>query len=102
MLPALLALADIDAPKVKITLPAVRQGDHLQLKFKLDRVKGGRAEVLLVQGVFRVVTVVLLEDLRQELVVEALGTTPSWRAVRKKHTPARKVGPTRFPKTVVT
>jgi len=98
---SLLVLSDLDAPRIKLSLPSVRQGDRIQLKFKLDRVKNGRTEVLLVQGEFRVVSVSVLADLRQEVTVEATGISPSWRAVKKKHTPTRKVGPTRFPKTVV-
>lgn len=102
MYPAsLLVLLDIDAPKVKIALPPVKQGDHLQLKFKLDRTHNGRTEVLLVQGEYRVVRTVFLEDFRQEVTVEPLGKSPAWRAVKKKPTLARKVGPSRFPRTVV-
>lgn len=99
---SLLVLADIDAPKVKLALPVVRQGDRIQLKFRLDRMNSGRAEVLLVQGEFRVASVAVLEDQRQQVTVEAMGKSPSWRAVKKKPLPARKVGPTRFPRTVVT
>lgn len=98
---SLLVLADLDAPKVKLALPLVRQGDRLKLNFKLERVKNGRAEVLLVFGEFRVASVAVLEDQRQEVTVEATGKSPSWRAVKKKAPLARKVGPSRFPRTVV-
>lgn len=94
-------LSDIEAPRVKLALPPLRQGDKLRLSFKLDRVKNGRSEVLEVQGEFRVTQVVLVES-RQEVTVESTGKSPAWRAVKRRHTPARKVGPTRFPRTVVT
>lgn len=101
MLPAsLLNLSDVEAPRVKLALPPLRQGDHVQLAFRLTRVKNGRPEVLEVTGEFRVTQVVLVE-LRQEVTVESTGKTPAWRAVKKKSVPPRKVGPTRFPRTVV-
>lgn len=98
---SLLILSDLDAPRVKLTLPPLRQGDRVQLGFKLSRVKNGRPEVLDVQGEFRVVSV-LLVALRQEVTVESTGKSPAWRAVKKRATPSRKVGPTRFPRTIVT
>ena len=98
---SLLILSDVDAPKVKMTLPLLRQGDKLQLSFKLDRAKNGRTEVLVVQGEFRVVSC-LLVDQRQEVTVESTGKSPSWQAVKKKAASGRKLGPARFPRTTVT
>jgi len=97
-----LILSEVEAPRVKMALPPLRQGDKLQLRFKLERIKNGRTEVLDVQGEFRVTSVSLTTDQRQEVAVESTGKTPSWRAVKRRPTPTRKVGPTRFPRTVVT
>ncbi len=102
MTPAsLLVLPILETPWVKIDLPPCRQGDRIRLDFKLERMKGGRYEILVVQGAFRVSAVLILEDGRQRLDVESLGKDPVWRAVKKKHTSGRKLGPCVFPRTVV-
>lgn len=102
MTPAsLLVLSEVAAPQVKLDLPRVRVGDHLNLQFRLERQQNGRSEVLDVQGEFRVTKVVLQVDGRQVVHVDAIGKAPAWRAVRKKKLPVRKLGPTRYPRTIV-
>jgi len=98
---SLLILSEVEAPRVKLVLPVLRQGDRVKLRFKLDRVRNGRAEVLDVQGEYRVTSVVWA-GLVAEVSVESTGKAPAWRAVKKKAASVRKLGPTHFPPTTVT
>lgn len=95
-------LADVSGkPKVKMDLPSpLRLGDRLQLHFKLTRQNGGRSELLEVHGEFRVSTV-SFENARQLLSVDAIGTAPVWRAVKKSAVMPRKLSPARVPPMVI-
>lgn len=103
----IIELSDVAGlPRVKMTLPVpMRQGDHVRLKFQLQRKNGGRNEVLSVSGDFRVTRALfdLSGDLpRQILSVESTGKAPAWRAVKGVQTPPRRpLGPTRFPRTPI-
>lgn len=94
-------ISEVDAPVVMLELPSLRNGDRVRLSFKLERTTGGRFEVLLVQGEYRV-TEVFWANGRQEVTVESTGKSPSWRATKRKASSSRKLGPARFPKTVLT
>lgn len=97
-----LELEDLkDKPKAVLNLPApLRLGDRLDLDFKIQRLNGGRSEILRVNGTFKV-TDVSFDAERQHLTVSSLGLAPSWQAVRKEKPFQRKVGPAKFPKTVI-
>lgn len=102
MTPAtILVLSDAEDFKVKLSLPVVRQGDHVKLCFTVERVRQSRREVLEVVGEYRVASVVFLTDGRQEVTVESTGKAPTWRSVKKRASLPRKLGPTHFPRTVV-
>lgn len=98
---ASLLILEVPAPKVKLTLPPLRQGDRIKLNFKLERILNGRAEILSVVGEYRVSSVSFAEDFRQEVSVESTGKAPAWRAVKKTNPPQRKLGPCLFPPTKV-
>lgn len=104
-------LADVkDKVWVGMSLPCpLRVGDTLLLEFTLHRVKGGRTEELKVNGEYRVLSVVFDtrgKRARQELLVEAKGVTPSWKAIRSdgseslNHSP-RVPCPARAPRALV-
>ena len=88
-------------PRAKLVLPVpLRQGDKLQLAFRLQRQNGGRLEVLEVRGEFRVTTVIQSVE-HQHLSVESTGKEPAWKAVRRPALLERKVAPAVFPRTIV-
>lgn len=102
----LVELGDVAGlPKVKMTLPVpLRIGDRIHLAFQLRRTTGGRSEVLDVSGDFRVTSVsfdAAHGPPRQQLTVESAGKAPTWRAVKRQAAPERRLGPTRFPRTMV-
>ena len=97
----LLVLLEVDAPLVKLALPLVKQGDKLKLSFVLSRQNNGRTEVLDVKGEYRVVSVLLLAEGRQEVGIESTGKAPSWRSVKRRVPLVRKLSPARFPATLV-
>lgn len=93
-------------PRVKMTLPVpLRIGDRIRLAFCLRRTNGGRSEVLDVSGDYRVTSVSFDASdgpPRQMLEVESAGKAANWRAVKRTSSvPERRLGPTRFPRTVV-
>ena len=98
-----LELADVpDAQRVRIDLPALRQGDRVLLRFRLERQHLGRHEVLDVTGEHRVMS--LLIDASQgnpcQIVqVASTGKAPFWRAVKRPK--PRRLAPARSPRTVV-
>jgi hypothetical protein len=98
-----LELADVpDAQRVRIDLPALRQGDRVLLRFRLERQHLGRHEVLDVTGEHRVMS--LLIDASQgnpcQIVqVSSTGKAPSWRAIRRVK--PRRLAPARSPRTVI-
>lgn len=98
----LLSLIDVpNSPQVKLPLPVpLRVGDRVRLSFRLRRQNKGRLEVLDVLGEYRVSSVLLSQD-HQYLGVESIGTTPSWRAVKKDLPFRRQVPPARFPPTLL-
>ena len=103
----LVELGDVAGrPRVKMALPVpLRIGDRLHLAFTLRRAHGGRSEVLDVSGDFRVTNIAFDASngpARQILAVESAGKAPVWRAVKRTAPPSeRKLGPTRFPRTVL-
>lgn len=108
MVPAtLVELDDVTGkPKVKLELPSpLRLGDRLQLRFRLSRQNGGRAEVLDVTGEYTVRSVSFDASdgpARQIISVVTTGVTPSWKAVKKASLASpRKLGPTRWPPMVL-
>lgn len=91
-------------PRVKLDLPALKSGDPVALKFKLERRNGGREELLEVNGLFRVKHVGIdakQAPQRQLLSVEPADRPPTWRSVKKRASVARRLGPARFPKTPI-
>lgn len=81
-------------PRAKLSgIPVpLKIGDPLGLKFRLTRQTGGRHEVLLVNGQFRVTAIGFDASTlprRQLLTVESLGNPPTWQSVRK--TPERRL-----------
>jgi hypothetical protein len=91
-------------PKAKLDLPGpLRIGDPIALRFRIDRQTGGRSETLEVNGVFlvRAVGFDASGPQRQLLSVEAKGVGPTWKSVKKSSLPARRLGPTHFPKTAI-
>ena len=100
MTPAsIVELADVSGkPKVKIALPSCRIGDKVYLRFRLSRQNGGRSEQLDVDGDFQVRSTSLDASsgfARQILSVDAVSTSPCWKAVKKIPAPLRKLGPAR-------
>lgn len=93
------------SPRVKMDLPSpLRIGDHVAMRFQLQRQNGGRSEVLDVMGDFRVSEVRFDTEGgvgRQHLVVQSLGKAPAWRAVKKAPVTAKRLSPARFPRTVI-
>lgn len=91
--------------RVKMDLPVpLRLGDRITLAFQLRRNLGGRSEVLDVTGEFRVTSVAFDTSngpARQILKVDSLGKAPTWRAVKKQPAGTKKIGPTRFPPTII-
>jgi hypothetical protein len=103
-------LMDVNGqPRAKLDLPGpLRLGDPLALRFKLERASGGRHEVLEVAHRFRVAAVGVdttsRGPQRQLLALDSVDKTPTWRAVKKPLSVARKLGkaPTRAgPRTPV-
>lgn len=103
---SLVELSDVAGkPRVILALPVpLRIGDRIHLVFQLRRIQGGRSEILDVSGDFRVTAVGFDASSgtgRQVLAVDTTGKTLVWRAVKKQPVFERKLGPTRFPKTLV-
>jgi hypothetical protein len=91
-------------PKVKMALPPLRIGDKIHLKFRLSRQNGGRSEQLDVDGDYQVrgMSVDASSGVaHQQLAVDAVSTSPSWKAVKKVQVPLRKLGPARVPPMVI-
>lgn len=84
-------------PMVKLELPALRIGDPVVLKFRLERKSSGRTEVLEVGHRFRVVSVgfdATSRTPRQVLTVEVADQKqPTWRSVKKRPEPSRRLSP---------
>ena len=99
----LVELSDVDGkPQAKMDLPSpLRIGDRLKLRFKLQRMNGGRSEVLEVSGEFRVASVSFDEGSRQVLSVEATKKAPSWVAVKRRAEAPRKLAPAVSPRTPI-
>ena len=103
----LVELSDVAGrPKVKMTLPVpLRIGDRILLAFQLRRANGNRNEVLDISGDFRVASISFDASEgppRQVISVESAGKAPTWRAVKRPTAvPERRLGPTKFPRTVV-
>lgn len=92
-------------PKVKKELEGpLPIGMRIQLAFNLQRLNGNRVEVLEVRGQFRV-TAVGLDTAqgmqRQVLTVDAVGSPPLWRAVKKRPEWKRRLSPAKAPRTVL-
>lgn len=104
MIPSLILLSEVkDKPVVRKDLPALlRIGDTLLLRFTLTRRNGRRTEELRVDGEYRVTSVAMdaRHHPRQNLTVEALKVTPSWRSI-KSTSPTTPLPPARAPRTVV-
>jgi hypothetical protein len=102
-------LADVTGhPKVKLDLPGLlRVGDPVALKFRLEKLHGGRFEVLEVKHRFRVTAIGVDASSwpqRQLLSLDSVDKPPTWRALKKPPSVARKLGkaPTRkSPRTPV-
>jgi hypothetical protein len=95
LLPTIIELSEVTGrPKVRQDLPGpLRIGDRIRLAFSIERRKGGRTEVLSVQGEFRVSAIgfdTVSGVPKQCLQVDALGKAPSWQAI-KKQTSVRKI-----------
>ena len=95
-------------PKAKLDLPGpLRLGDPVALRFRLERQHGGRTEVLEVAHKFRITAVgvdATSWPQRQLLALDSVDKAPTWRAVKKPPSVARRLGkaPTRAsPKTSV-
>src|SRR5271170_4050955 len=100
--PTIVELAEVSGkPRARMNLPSpLRIGDHIQLRFRLTRQNGGRTEVLDVNGDFQVRTVNFDASsgrARQSLSVTAAETSPSWQAIKKTSSLARKMGPAKHP-----
>jgi hypothetical protein len=100
-------LEDVNGkPKAKLDLPGpLRLGDPVALRFKLERQHAGRTEILEVDHKFRVTAVGVDASSwpqRQLLALDSVDKAPTWRAVKKPPSVARRLGkaPTRAsPKT---
>ncbi len=100
----IIKLSDVNGePKAKLDLPGpLRIGDPLALCFVLDRQTGGRSEILEVNGRFQVKAVGFdaSSGVPQRLLgVDSVGKPPTWVSVKKRLHGARRLGPTRFPRT---
>ena len=98
-----LELVDLPgAPRVRIDLPPLHQGNLVLLHFRLERQHLGRNEVLDVTGEHRV-TSVLLDASRGRpcpiVQVASTGKAPAWRAVKRPK--PKRLAPARSPRTVV-
>lgn len=102
---SLLELSDLPGkPKVKLDLPPCANGGRVRLHFTLRRTHGGRQEILVVEGQYRVVAVGLdagCAPQRQVLSVESVGAAPMWRAVKKTPEWRRVVPPAKAPRTII-
>ncbi len=102
---SIVKLSDVTGePKVKMDLPELRIGDPVGLRFAIERQTGGRSEVLLVNGKFRVEAIGIDASSgppRQLLSVSSADVTPTWKSVKKRPVVARRLGPTRFPRTSI-
>jgi len=107
---SVIQLLDVNGqPKAKLELPGpLRLGDPVALRFRLKRNQGGRNEVLVVDHRFRVSAIGLDASSwphRQLLALETVDRPPTWQAVKKPPSVARKLSktPTRAsPRTPVT
>lgn len=102
----LVQLKDVNGePRFLIDLPGpLRIGDPISFRLKLDRQNGGRFEVLEVDTRFRVTAVGIdsaTVPRRQVLAVESTGVAPTWRAVKKPLSEARRLPPARFPREAI-
>lgn len=95
-------------PRAKLDLPGpLRLGDPVALRFKLERNHAGRHEILEVDHKFRISAVGVDASSwpqRQLLALDSVEKPPTWRAVKKAPSGARRLGkaPTRAsPKTPV-
>lgn len=103
-LASVVVLSDVaGVPKVKMDLPSpLRLGDRLTLRFRVKRTNSGRAEVLDVDGEFRISSLRFEPGSnRQILDVETTGKVPSWRAVKKTPEFKRVIPPAKSPRTMV-
>lgn len=103
---SIVKLSDVTGePKVKLDLPGpLRIGDPVALRFAIERRTGGRDEVLMVNGKFRVTAVGIdaaAAPARQLLSVDSVDVAPTWKSVKKRPTVARTLGPTRFPRQAI-
>lgn len=110
MIPAEIEMSDVTGkPSVRYDLPAsMRVGDRVSLRFRLQQVKDGRNQELLVDGDYRVTQAsldVTCAPPRQKLSVEtASGAAPTWKSLKgppSKPQPKRVLPPTHFPPTTV-
>lgn len=92
-------------PVVKLELPALRVGDPVVLKFRLERKTSGRTEVLDVGHRFRVLSVgfdASSQPPRQVVTAETSdGRVPTWKSIKKRSEPARRLSPAVSPRTPV-
>ena len=110
MIPAEIEMSDVTGkPSVRHDLPAsLRVGDRIKLRFRLQQVKDGRNQELVVDGDYRITQVTLDATCvppRQKLSVEtASGVVPTWKSLKgspSKAQPKRELPPTHFPPTTV-
>jgi hypothetical protein len=110
MIPTEIEMFDVTGkPSVRRDLPAsLRVGDRIKLRFRLQQVKDGRNQELVVDGDFRAVQASLDATCvppRQKVSVEsASGVPPVWRSLKgppSKPQPERVLSPTHFPPTTV-
>lgn len=91
-------------PAAKMNLPALKVGDPVALKFRIERQNEGRTEELRVVGRFRVVAVgydAIDGPERQLLSVEATGRPPVWKSIKNRTRRHRRLSPARFPRTPI-
>jgi len=103
---SLVELTDVNgSPVIKLELPRLFVGDPVRLKFRLQRNKGGRTEVLEADNTFRITAVGFDTNTvphRQVLSVETTQPKPpSWVAVKRSPEGPRKLPPACFPKTPI-
>ena len=98
-----LELVDLPgAPRVRIDLPPLHQGNLVLLQFRVERQHLGRNEVLEVTGEHRV-TSVLLDASRGRpcpiVQVASTGKAPAWRAVKRPK--PKRLAAARSPRTLI-
>ena len=105
---SVIKLSDVRGePAVKLDLPGpLRIGDPLGLKFRVERRNGGRTEVLVVNGQFRVREVGFDSATegphRQLLSVEtAYGRPPTWQSIKTRSERPRSLSPAVSPRTPI-